>query len=152
MWNQKVDKSPNKVECRCNTAKLVVFFQSSWSATNGPFLFLLLFHVLGKNNTFTPMLCYFDPVRCNANKHVILNMSMKIRQLLNVMWRNKFGSKLDKIENPFSKRSLSLLCPKGKNIIIVSNNPLLWIFFQMWKISKLNHIFFIFYLLQNEWL
>ncbi len=72
------------------------------------------------------MLCYFDPVRSNANEHVILNMSMKIIQLLNVMWQNKFGSKLDKIENPFSKRSLPLWCPKGKNIIIVLNDTLLF--------------------------
>jgi hypothetical protein len=49
---------------------------------------------------------------------------MKIRQLLNVMWQNKFGSKIDKIKNLFSKRSIPLWCPKGKNIIIMLNDTL----------------------------
>jgi hypothetical protein len=35
------------------------------------------------------------------------------------MWQKKFCSKLDKIENPFSKRSLPLWCPKGENTEIV---------------------------------
>jgi hypothetical protein len=84
-----------------------------------------------KNNTFAPMLCYFDSVRSNGNPHVILNMSMKIRQLLNVMWQNKVGSKIDENENPFSKRYLTLWCPKSKNIIIVLKDNLLCIFCQI---------------------
>ena len=46
-------------------------------------------------------------------------MSDKIRQFLNVLWRNKFSAKVDKIENPFNKRSLPLKCFKGENIVIV---------------------------------
>jgi hypothetical protein len=126
-----VDKSHNKVECRCNTEKLVVFSNQLDQQQLALFFVVIALPYIGKNNTFTPMLCYFDPVRSNANEHVILNMNMKTRQLFNVMWQNKFGSKLDKIKKPFSKRSLPLWCPKGKNIIIVSNDTLLRNFFQI---------------------
>ncbi len=70
-------------------------------------------------------------------------MSMKIRQLVNVMWQNKFGSKIDKIKNPISKRSISLRCPKGKNIIIVLNDTLSCIFFQILKISKITYFLYL---------
>jgi hypothetical protein len=105
---------------------LIKLFSNHWS------LFVVIAHLyMGENNTFTPILCYFDPVRSNGCQHVVINMSIKIRKLLVVMWRNKFGSKMDKIENPFSKRSIPLGCPKGKNIIIVLNDSLLCKFFQI---------------------
>jgi hypothetical protein len=77
---------------------------------------------IGKNNTFTPMFYYLDPAGNKGNQDVITKMSIKIQHLLNIMWQSKFGSKVDKIENPFSKRSLPLWCPKGKNCDIVSND------------------------------
>ncbi len=127
----------------------LLFFLIKLISNNWSLFVVIALPYIGKNNTFTPMLCYFDPFRSNADKHVILNMSMKIRQLLNVMWQNKFGSKLDQIENPFSKRSLPLWCPKGKNIIIVSNDTLLCIFPNL-KNIQIELLFFIFYLLQNK--
>ncbi len=85
---------------------LIKLFSNHWS-----FFVVIALPYIGNNISFTPILCYFDPVRTsNGNQHVIKNMSMKIRQLLNVMWRNKFGSKIDKIKNLFSKRSIPLWC------------------------------------------
>lgn len=62
------------------------------------------------------MLCHFDPIGSSVDEAGITTMSEKIRQLLNVMWRNKFSSKVDKIENPFNKRTLPLKCLKGEHI------------------------------------
>ena len=47
---------------------------------------------------------------------------------------------VDKIEYPFSKRSLPLRCFKGKNIIIVLIISFLWQFFQNGKISRYSHV------------
>jgi hypothetical protein len=68
------------------------------------------------------MLCYLDPSGNNGNQDIITNMSIKIQNLLNIMWQSKFGSKVDKIENLFSKKSLPLWCLKGKNNDIISND------------------------------
>jgi hypothetical protein len=68
---------------------------------------------VGKNSNITPMLCYIDLVGKNSYDAKILHMSNKIRQILNVIWRNKFRSKVDKIENPYNHRSLPLSCVKG---------------------------------------
>ncbi len=65
---------------------------------------------IGKKSLIKPMLCYLDPIGNNSNNADIITMSMKIRQLLNVLWQNKFRSKVDKIENLYSKRSLPLKC------------------------------------------
>jgi hypothetical protein len=59
-------------------------------------------------------------------------MSDKIRQLINVLWRNKFSAKVDKIENPFNKRSLPLKCFKGENIVIVLIESFV-VIFPNWK-------------------
>jgi hypothetical protein len=59
-------------------------------------------------------------------------MGDKIRQLLNVLWRNKFSAKVDKIENPFNKRSLPLKCFKGENIVIVLIESFV-VIFPNWK-------------------
>jgi hypothetical protein len=58
------------------------------------------------------------------------------------MWQSKFGSKIDKIKNPFSKRSIPLWCPKSKNIIIMLNDTLSCKFFQISKVPKLNNFVF----------
>ncbi len=60
-------------------------------------------------------------------------MGDKIRQLLNVLWRNEFSAKVDKIENPFNKRSLPLKCFKGENIVIVLIESLFVVIFPNWK-------------------
>ena len=66
---------------------------------------------IGKKSLTTPMLCYFGRNGDNAD---ITNTSVKIRQLLNVLWQNKFHLKVDKIENPFNKQSLPLRWFSGK--------------------------------------
>ena len=75
---------------------------------------------VGKKTLKTPMLCHFDPIGSSVDEAAITTMSEKIRQLLNIMWRNKFSSKVDKIENPFNKRTLPLKCLKGEHIGIAS--------------------------------
>jgi hypothetical protein len=76
------------------------------------FVIVAILHIRKKCLT-TPMLCYFDPVGRNGDAD-ITNTSVKIRQLFNVLWQNKFHSKVDKIENPFNKGSLSLRWFSGK--------------------------------------
>ncbi len=73
-------------------------------------------------------------------------MSDKIRQFLNVLWRNKFSAKVDKIENPFNKRSLPLKCFKGENIVIVLIESFVVIFPNWKKVGK-NYLFFFTFLL-----
>lgn len=60
------------------------------------------------------MLCHFSPIGPIFDETAIATMSEKIRQVLNVMWQNKFRTKVDKIENPFNKRTLPLRCFKGE--------------------------------------
>jgi hypothetical protein len=84
---------------------------------------------IGKKSSITLMLCYFDPIGSNGDNADIITMRVKIRQLFNVLWRNKFSSKVDKVENPFRKRSLPLSCFKGKSIVILLVISYLWIFF-----------------------
>jgi hypothetical protein len=70
----------------------------------------------GKKSLKTPMLCHFDTIGSIVDEAAIQTMSEKIRQVLNVLWRNKFSLKVDKIENPFNKRTLPLKCFKGEHI------------------------------------
>jgi hypothetical protein len=69
----------------------------------------------GKKGVHVPMLYYFDPNGTFGNDEDIIDNGNRIRVLLNIMWRNKFNSKVDKIENPFNKRSLPLKCVKGES-------------------------------------
>ena len=87
---------------------------------------------IGKKSFVTPTLCYFDSIGCNNNNGTVITMSDKIRQFLNVLWRNKFSAKVDKIENPFNKRSLPLKCFKGENIVIVLIESFV-VIFPNWK-------------------
>ena len=82
------------------------------------------------------MLCHFDPTGNNVDEAAITTMSEKIRQLLNVMWRNKFSLKVDKIENPFNKRTLPLRCFKGEQSGMAL---IVWKFFQIRKITSQSH-------------
>jgi hypothetical protein len=91
---------------------MVVFpiqlFKDEWS------LFVVaLLPWVGKNSTIMPMICYIDFAGRNSYDSEILHMSNKIRQILNVIWRNKYRSKVDKIENPYNHRSLPLSCVNG---------------------------------------
>ena len=97
---------------------MVVFpiqlFKNEWS------LFVVaLLPWVGKNSTIKPMLCYLDLVGRNSSVPKILHMSSKIRQILNVIWCNKFMSKVDKVENPYNHRSLLLNCVKGSTILSI---------------------------------
>ena len=60
------------------------------------------------------ILCYLDPTGKNGDQDFVSHISHKICLFLNVMWQSKFGAKVDIIQNPFSKRSLPLWCPKGE--------------------------------------
>ena len=91
---------------------------------------------VGKKSLKTPMLCHFDPTGNNVDEAAITTMSEKIRQLLNVMWRNKFSLKVDKIENPFNKRTLPLRCFKGEQSGMAL---IVWKFFQIRKITRYSH-------------
>jgi hypothetical protein len=62
---------------------------------------------MGKEGRY-PRAYFFNPTNKNNDPNGITNMSMKIRLLQNVMWQSKFGLKMDRIENLFSKRSLSI--------------------------------------------
>jgi hypothetical protein len=100
----------------------LLFFQIKLFSNQWSFCVATALSYIGKNNTFTPTLCYFDPVGSICDQVVITDMSMKIRHLLNIMWQSKSGSKVDKIESLFSKKSLPLWCPKGENTDIVCGN------------------------------
>ena len=92
----------------------VKLFSNEWS------LFVAVaLPCIGKKSFVTPTLCYFDSIGCNNDNGSVITMSDQIRQLLNVLWRNKFSAKVDKFENPFNKRTLPLKCFKGENIVIV---------------------------------
>ena len=97
---------------------MVVFpiqlFKNKWS------LFVVAsLPLVGKNSNIKPMLCYIDLVGRNSYITKILHMSNKIRQILNVIWCNKFMSKVDKVENPYNHRSLPLSCVKGSTILSI---------------------------------
>jgi hypothetical protein len=68
----------------------------------------------GLNQRKPSILCYLDSTGKNGNQDFVTNISHKIRLFLNVMWQSKFGAKVVLIQNPFSKRSLPLWCPKGE--------------------------------------
>ena len=72
----------------------------------------------GKNKQNPPILCYLDPTEKNVNQESVKNIGNKIRLFLNIMWQVEFGGKVDSIQNPFSKRSLPLWCPKGEYCMI----------------------------------
>ncbi len=68
----------------------------------------------GHNQCKPSILCCIDPTGKNGDHDFVTNISHKICLFLNVMWQSKFGAKVDIIQNPFSKRSLSCWCPKGE--------------------------------------
>ncbi len=114
----------------------IKLFSNEWS------LFVIVaLPCIGKKSSIKPMLCFLDPIGNNGNNADIITMNVKIRQLLNVLWQNKFRSKVDKIENPFSKRSLPLRCFKGMNILITLIKSYLWKFFVNGKFSWHSHVF-----------
>ncbi len=92
----------------------LLFFPIKLSSNEWSLFVIVANPYIEKKSFTTPMLCYFDPVDRNGDNADITNMSVKIRQLLNVLWQNKFHSKVDKIENPFNKQSLPLRWFSGK--------------------------------------
>jgi hypothetical protein len=68
----------------------------------------------GLNQHKPSILCYLDPTGKNGDQDYVTHISHKICLFLNVLWQSKFGKKVDIIQNPFSKRSLPLWCPKGE--------------------------------------
>ena len=72
----------------------------------------------GTKGPKVPMLYYFDPSGSYANDADVLDMGNRIRILLNIFWCQQFRPKVDKINNPFNKRSLHLKCFEGEEIII----------------------------------
>lgn len=89
---------------------------------------------VGKKTLKMPMLCHLDPIGSHDEDTAITIMSEKIRQLLNVMWQNKFRLKVDKIDNPYNKRSLPLRCFKGEPKYRLCIFLFVWIFIQIRKI------------------
>jgi hypothetical protein len=87
----------------------------------------------GKKGVHVPILYYFYPNGTFENDEVIIEKGNRIRVLLNIMWRNKFNSKVDKIENPFNKRSLPLKCVKGESRMTTFICPLTLDFFKLRK-------------------
>ena len=75
---------------------------------------------------------YFDPIGSYGDEADVLDKGNRIRVLLNLMWRQKFRSKVDKIDNPFNKRSLHLKCFKGEG----NYHPYFWEFSKFWKIPS----------------
>lgn len=85
----------------------------------------------GTKGPKVPMLYYFDPSGSYANDADVLDMGNRIRILLNIFWCQQFRPKVDKINNPFNKRSLPLKCFEGEEILI----QFFWEFFKFHKIS-----------------
>ncbi len=105
---------------------LIKLFRDQWS------LFVAVaLPYFGTKGCKVPMLYYFDPSGSYGNHADVLNRSNKIQQLLNLLWCQKFSSKVDKFDNPFNKRSLPLKCFKGETIVF----PFIWEFFKFQKFS-----------------
>ncbi len=84
---------------------LIKLFRDQWS------LFVAVaLPYFGTKGRKVPMLYYFDPSGSYGDHADVLHRSNKIRQLLNLLWCQKFSSKVDKFDNPFNKRSLPLCC------------------------------------------
>jgi hypothetical protein len=62
----------------------------------------------GQSKSNPPILCYLDPTGKSGDQDFVTNISHKICLVLNVMWQSKFDTRVDLIQNPFSKRSLPL--------------------------------------------
>ena len=92
----------------------LLFFPVDLISTKWSLFVVVALPYVGKNSSKTPMLCHFSPIGPIFDEAAIATMSEKIRQVLNVLWQNKFSSKVDKIENPFNKRTLPLRCFKGE--------------------------------------
>ncbi len=96
-WSDIMCKLYSDVLMRSMVVFPIQFFKDEWS------LFVVAaLPWVGKNSNITPMLWYIDLVGKNSYDANILHMSNKIRQILNVIWRNKFRSKVDKIKNPYN--------------------------------------------------
>jgi hypothetical protein len=92
----------------------IKLFRDQWS------LFVVVaLPYFGKKGPKVPMLYYFDPSGNYGNHADVVDR-------LNLLWRQKFSSKVDKFENPFNKRSLPLKCFKGETIFIL----FVWEFFK----------------------
>ncbi len=85
----------------------------------------------GKKGRKVPILNYFDPSGSYGNHADVVDRSNKIRQLINLLWRHKISSKVDKFKNPCNKRSLPLKWFKSETIFLL----FVWEFFKFWKIS-----------------
>ncbi len=123
---------------------LIKLFRDQWSL----FVAVPLPYFRTKGHK-VPMLYYFDPSGSYSNHADVLHRSNKIQQLLNLLWRQKFSSKVDKFNNPFNRRSLPLNCFKGETIVFLfiweilnskKNSdtlfsPPIWEFFTFWKFS-----------------
>jgi hypothetical protein len=107
-WSNITSKLYSDVLMRSMVVFPIQLFKDKWS------LFIVAsLPWVGKNSTIMPMICYIDFAGRNSYDSKILHMSNKIRQILNVIWRNKYRSKVDKIENPYNHRSLPLRCVNG---------------------------------------
>ncbi len=96
---------------------------------NGHFLLLWHYPILGKKDLryqcCTILISYGDEAD-------VLDKGNRIQVLLNLLWRQKFRSKVNKIYNSFNKRSLPLKCFKGEG----NYHPFFWEFFKFWKIPS----------------
>jgi hypothetical protein len=86
----------------------------------------------GKRGPKVPMLYYFDPIGSFGDEADVLDKGNRIRVLLILLWRQKFRSKVDKIDNPFNKRSLPLKCFKSES----NYHPFFWEFSKFRKIPS----------------
>ncbi len=99
---------------------------------NGHFFVVAALPYFGKRGPKVPMLYYFDPIGSYGDEADVLDSGNRIQVLLILLWRQKFRSKVDKIDNPFNKRSLPLKCFKGEG----NYHPFFWEFSKFWKIPS----------------
>jgi len=101
----------------------IKLFRDVWSL----FVVVALPYV-GTKGPKVPMLYYFDPSGSYGNDADVLDKGNRIQVLLNLLWSQKFRSKVDKIDNPFNKRSLPLKCFKGEG----NSHPVIQGILQNW--------------------
>ncbi len=85
-----------------------------------------------KKGPKVPMLYYFDPIGSYCDEADVLDKGNRIQVLLNLLWGQKFRSKVNKNDNLLNKRSLPLKCFKGEG----NYHPFFWEFSKFWKIPS----------------
>ncbi len=74
----------------------------------------------------TPTLCYFDSTGCNNNNGTVITTSDKIRQLLNVLWRNNKSRLRNLIPQSYRMDRQCCFLLGYFRLIEVEGNPLEW--------------------------